>query len=285
MKMRKGILLAALLLFTLTLLQTARARTLNFTYQGSLKNGGATANGNFDFEFALFDAASGGSQFGATVTLANVTVADGAFSVQLNFGDNFPGANHFLEIRVRQTGDGAFTTLSPRQPLNSAPYSIKSLDAETSFSAATATNAQQLGGVAANQCVLTGDGRLSDARNPLPGSADYIQNATVQQSASNFNISGTGAANIFEAATQYNLAGSRILSNAGTNNLFAGVSAGASNTDGLANAFFGTFAGGLNTFGGSNAFFGSSAGFSNIGGNSNAFFGTSAGSANINGNI
>ncbi|HUT23616.1 MAG TPA: hypothetical protein VM492_04660, partial [Sumerlaeia bacterium] len=39
-----------------------------FTYQGYLASGGAEANGNHDFQFALYDAANGGSQVGVTVT-------------------------------------------------------------------------------------------------------------------------------------------------------------------------------------------------------------------------
>jgi hypothetical protein len=54
-----------------------------------------------------------------------------------------------------------------------------------------ATNATQLGGVAANQYVVTTDSRLSDARPPTAGSLNYIQNGTSPQ-AGNFNISGNG---------------------------------------------------------------------------------------------
>lgn len=42
------------------------AQTTEFNYQGSLKNGGILANGNYDFEFALYDSLSGGAQVGAT---------------------------------------------------------------------------------------------------------------------------------------------------------------------------------------------------------------------------
>jgi hypothetical protein len=52
--------------------------------------------------------------------------------VNLDFGSSFPGFSRFLEIRVRQSGGGAYTTLSPRQPLTSTPYSIKSLASDTS---------------------------------------------------------------------------------------------------------------------------------------------------------
>ncbi len=58
--------------------------------------------------------------------------------------------------------------------------------------AATANNSTQLGGIAANQYVRTTDSRLTDARNPLPGSANYIQNSSSPQPASNFNITGNG---------------------------------------------------------------------------------------------
>lgn len=37
----------------------AFAQTTEFAYQGSLKNASAPANGNYDFEFLLFDAVTG----------------------------------------------------------------------------------------------------------------------------------------------------------------------------------------------------------------------------------
>ncbi|HAV60805.1 MAG TPA: hypothetical protein DCY13_00375, partial [Verrucomicrobiales bacterium] len=41
----------------------------------------------------------------------------------LDFGDQFPGADRWLEIAVRTNLSG-FTTLSPRQPLTATPYAI-----------------------------------------------------------------------------------------------------------------------------------------------------------------
>jgi hypothetical protein len=90
----------------------AQAQTTAFTYQGSLQNGGTPANGSYDFEFALFSAVSGGGQLGTTQTLSAVAVANGIFTVTLNFGEQFPGANRFLEVRVRTAGGGAFTPLT-----------------------------------------------------------------------------------------------------------------------------------------------------------------------------
>jgi hypothetical protein len=57
-------------------------------------------------------------------------VSSGIFSVSLDFGSVFPGASRFLEIRIRPTGGGSFNTLSPRQQIDSAPYSVKSLNAD-----------------------------------------------------------------------------------------------------------------------------------------------------------
>src|SRR6185295_13953496 len=111
--------------------------------------------------------------------------------------------------------------------------------------ATNATNSTQLGGVAASQYVLTNDARMTDARDPLPGSSNYIQNGTSAQASTNFNILGNGTAggtlsgNVVNSATQFNIGGNRVLSNAGNSNLFAGVSAGASNTTGALNTFVG----------------------------------------------
>ena len=117
----------------------AYAQTTEFTYQGSLKDGANLANGNYDFEFALFD--GGGAQLGGTLTRNAVAVANGIFSVSLDFGNQFSGAGRLLEIRVRLSGGGGFTTLTPRQPVNSAPYSVKSLNADNATNATNATNA------------------------------------------------------------------------------------------------------------------------------------------------
>ena len=276
----------------------AFAQTSSFTYQGRLTDSGTPANGNYDLQFALWDSLSGGAQVGSTQTLNTVAVSNGVFTVSLDFGASaFTGASRFLEISARPTG-GSFTLLTPRQQVTSTPYAIRSANASSAdtatnatnaTNAATATNATQLGGIAASQYVQTNDSRLSDARPPTPGSSNYIQNTASAQASSNFNISGNGTAggtlsgNLVNATTQYNLNGSRILSNAGMDNLFAGTSAGAANTTGLANTFFGSQAGQSNTIRCCNAFFGSLAGKPNTNGDHNAFFGYNVGQRNTDG--
>jgi hypothetical protein len=246
------------------------AQTTAFTYQGKLSDAGFPANANYDMRFGLFDAI--GNQVGTSQTVTNVPAAGGIFSVQLDFGaPALSGADRFLEVSISRAGQNNFTTLTPRQQLTSAPYSIQ------------AVNSLSLGGTAANQFVQTSDSRLSDARVPLPGSNDYLQNTTAQQPSVNFNIGGSGVAAILDASVQFNIAGSRILSNAGTDNLFAGVGAGVANTTGPRNAFFGRNAGNANINGNDNAFFGFNAGLKSRS-FANAFFGSGAGQENANGN-
>jgi hypothetical protein len=117
-----------------------------------------------------------------------------------------------------------------------------------------------------------------------PGSAFYIRNATSPQPAS-FNVAGIGTADILNAATQFSLGGNRILSTAGTNNLFAGLGAGAGITTGTGNAFFGQQAGQANSGGSNNSFFGVNAGPVNTTGFQLSFFGRDAGASNTTGSF
>lgn len=90
-----------------------------FTYQGLVKDEGRTANGAYDFEFALFYATSG-VQVGNTIIKNNLPVVNGLVSTQLDFGPGiFVRTRLLLETRTRK-GDqtGAFDTLiSSAQPL------------------------------------------------------------------------------------------------------------------------------------------------------------------------
>jgi len=292
-------------IFCCAFCNVAFGQTTEFTFQGRLtdSNVAQPTSGTYQMQFALFDAVSGGNQIGATLTNPTVQVTNGIFTVSLNFGaESFSGAPRFLQIRVFSTSTNAYVALNPRQPMTSAPYSVKSLNANT---AETANNSNNLGGIAANQYVLTNDSRLADDRNPTAGSGFYIQNTNSPQSSANFNISGNGttggtlSGNVVNSATQYNIGNSRVLSVAGQNNTFAGFgagtlnaginnsffgrSAGADNTSGTQNAFFGSFTGANNTTGAENSFFGSGAGDTNTTGNLNSFFGRSAGGANTTG--
>lgn len=260
-----------------------------FTYQGKLTDSGTPANGAYDMQFRLFDNPNAGQgvQQGPTITDPTVQVSVGVFTVQLDFGSAVfaGGALLYLEVSIRPAGSmGGYSGLAPRQQVTSTPYAVQSLNAMNSvnaLNATTATNATQLGGQPASQYVITTDARMSDARVPTAGSGSYIQNTNIQQPSTNFNIAGTGTANILDAAFQYNIGGQRVLkSNLGGTSL--GIGAGANNVGGQ-NSFFGTNAGNANTLGYQNSFFGYSAGENSIGGSgglssfSNSFFGSNAG--------
>ncbi|MCS7055555.1 MAG: hypothetical protein NZM18_05195, partial [Thermoflexales bacterium] len=111
--------------------QAAEATLTNmgtaFTYQGRLTNNGAPVNGNCDFQFSLWDAASGGTQIGSTQTHTGIGVSAGYFTVpNLNFGSGaFNGQARWLAIGVRcPAGSGSYTALSPRQALTPAPHAL-----------------------------------------------------------------------------------------------------------------------------------------------------------------
>lgn len=178
------------------------------TYQGKLSDGNQAANGAYDLQFQLFNAVTGGTARTTQITLEDVSVTNGIFTVQLDLGAAslregnkttnvklnpaiLEAENSFFEIGVRAgTSTGAFTTLTPRQPLTAVPLAMRSVTAMSAYRAANANNADnallannssQLGGVAANQYLTTAN-----------ANTNYIQNTTTQQANSNFNISGGG---------------------------------------------------------------------------------------------
>ncbi|MDH7486599.1 MAG: hypothetical protein QHJ81_10040 [Anaerolineae bacterium] len=103
----------------------------SFTYQGRLTQGGAPVAGPCDFQFSLWDAASGGAQVGSTLTKTGVALTNGYFDAVLDFGDGglgtatFAGDARWLAIGVRcPAGSGSYTPLSGRVALNAAPYAL-----------------------------------------------------------------------------------------------------------------------------------------------------------------
>ena len=119
-----GFVSLALSLATLVPSPVASAQGTAFTYQGRLNDGANPASGIYDLRFAIYDLSNGGTQQGNILTNAAVAVSNGLFTVTLDFGNQFPGANRWLEIAVRTNGAASFFTLNPRQALTPAPYAI-----------------------------------------------------------------------------------------------------------------------------------------------------------------
>jgi hypothetical protein len=172
----------------LLLAGTAFAHGMAFTYQGRLTDNGVAATGQYDLQFALFDAASNGVQQGNTLTREDVPVTNGVFTVALDFGAVFDGTARWLEIRVRPgASTGAFTPLTPLQPLSAAPYAVRSLQA------GTADNATSLGGVAASSYLQTnGDGAGLTNLN-----AAHIASGTLADGRLSANVALRNTANTF----------------------------------------------------------------------------------------
>ncbi len=121
------------LLLLLTSVAYGQPVGTSFTYQGDLQVievSGRTVpgNGQFDFTFTLFDNESTGSTVGAPFTADNVTVIDGIFTVEMDFGvEPYTGDQLWLQVAVRNGVDtGPYTDLLPRQALKPAPFAILS---------------------------------------------------------------------------------------------------------------------------------------------------------------
>ncbi len=143
------------------------AQTKSFTYQGKLTDSGSPANGAYDMQFTLCDAATLGNCL-PPITKSAVTVTNGSFTVVLDYGaDPFSGADRFLQISVSPAGAGTYSVLSPRRQITSTPYAIRALNC-----------------------------------------TNCIQNSTIQQPNSNFNISGNGTVGGSLFAGSINTAGS-----------------------------------------------------------------------------
>ena len=160
-----------ILLLVCLAIQTSFAQTTEFTYQGKLSDTGMQSP-TYDFEFRLCALENDCTTPLATQQRSGVSVFGGVFTVNLDFSATlFPGADRWLEIAVKRPMEVNYTTLLPRQKINSAPYSIKSL---------FANDANLLGGLAASEYVTT-----SSIGN------SFIRNSTTLQTG-NFNISGDG---------------------------------------------------------------------------------------------
>lgn len=125
-----SLLLLILLLAGLPRSEAAVAAQLasSFTYQGRLSDAGQPADGNYDFQFALYLSASGGTAVD-TLNFDDLDVDGGLVNATLDFTElPFDGQALWVEVRVRAgNASGAYTTLTPRQPLTATPYALFAL--------------------------------------------------------------------------------------------------------------------------------------------------------------
>ena len=122
--MFKSIIAAAIT--ALFIASSTASAQFEFTYQGNIDVAGVPANGLYDMQFRLSDFTTPGGFHVSDEVLA-ITVTDGLFSVEIDFGfaDYDSGIAQEIEILLRQTGGGGgYTALSPKQRLTSTPRAI-----------------------------------------------------------------------------------------------------------------------------------------------------------------
>ena len=122
--------------------EVVNAQPTNITYQGRLTDAGTLASTNYSMVFYVYDAAEGGSIVAGPTTNALVTTSNGLFTTLVNVGPLafVYGYDRWIEIGVRPYGDtNAFTILSPRQYVSSAPYALRSLNSGFATTAGTAS--------------------------------------------------------------------------------------------------------------------------------------------------
>ena len=82
------------------------------------------------------------------VTNSATAVSNGLFTVTIDFGPGvFTGASNWLAIAVRTNGNGAFSTLAPRQLVTPTPYAIMAGTSGTAGGLSGTVPASQLSGV------------------------------------------------------------------------------------------------------------------------------------------
>jgi len=105
-----------------------------FTYQGRLIDTNQPADGIYDFKFKLYNAQENASQIGSAITIDELDVTEGCFTVELDFGSGvFDGNARWLEIGIRpgeQNDPNVYTTLTTRHELTPTPYAIYAQSAQ-----------------------------------------------------------------------------------------------------------------------------------------------------------
>jgi len=280
----------------------ARAQTTQFSYQGNLRDGGVSANGAYDMTFKLYDTATIGTGIVyGTVLYTNVAVTSGVFTTQVDFGACpacFSGAARFLQVDVKPTSGSTFTTLSPRQPIRSTPYSLRSANAGLadglSLTCVNCVTSSQIQSVLGSQIAGTIPAATIAGTAATLGSNTFSGAQTI--SSGNLNLS-TGDLNL---SGNINKGGSRFIHNYGSQDTFMGQNAGnfamtnglntgvgynvlTANTSGCCNNAFGALALASNTTGFDNTALGYPSLEFNTTGNQNTAAGAFVLTSNISG--
>ena len=188
------------------------AQTTAFTYQGKLTNNGTPATGSYEMRFTLYDAPSGGFEFGTPKIIPNIVVTNGIFTVVITTGDwSFDQNERYMEIAVRPQGNvEPFTVLAPLQRITQTPRAIFANTAALAGFAASSGNAASLSGLSIEQFVLKNvNGEIVAPRfenladDPAPASAKNTGQVYFNTTTNNLMVSnGTEWVNISKPRVQ-----------------------------------------------------------------------------------
>ena len=171
MKKANRLLFAVVLFVFLNAAGLCFAQGTAFTYQGLLTESNGPANGSYDLTFKLFNALSGPSQVGSTITDTATTVSNGLFTVVLDFGAQYNGTSYWLELGVRSNGVGSFFTLSPRQELTPTPYAVTAENLDGTLLASQLTGTLPSGLLSG---IYAGPLTLNNAANSFTGNGSGL---------------------------------------------------------------------------------------------------------------
>lgn len=178
MQLRRGLLGLAL-----ALALTSPAIEANpFTFQGFLEQSGSPLDGNANLAFKLFNASSGGTQIGSTITANAYPVLNGVFTIDLNFaGVMFQDEHRWLQVEINGIPMGTRIEILPT-PLAGSALALQGRRVSMS--------------VPVNGQVLKWDGNQWAPQNDATG-ASYSAGNGLNLAGTEFsvNFGGSGAAN------------------------------------------------------------------------------------------
>lgn len=188
--MRFGYLI--ILMFMSTLAAPALAAPVGdgFTYQGELEYQGGLANDVFDFKFSLYDDELNGFAVGVPLTIDDVVVGSGIFTVELDFGSSpfETGRQLWLDIETRiAAGAGPWTKLDPRQKITAPPYAKPAVTGDNTHSFGTHNTAV---GASALINIITGGSNSAFGSQALESTTDGNNNVALGYRAMQNNATG-----------------------------------------------------------------------------------------------
>lgn len=194
----------------------AASDTVNFQARLSARTGSIVADGDYNIQFKLYSASSGGSAIWTEDYLNSNTegvhVMNGYLSVYLGSLEAFPDTipwdqTLYVTMNIGGTGGSASWDgeMNPRLKLTAVPYAFQAKNASQlrvtdsghvatlSFTTPTADNSIVLPNASGTVCL---ESNTSCGFAAATGSTNYIQNGTGLQGNTNFNIRSSGTNNI-----------------------------------------------------------------------------------------